>query len=288
MSLLKMLEHIETTDFNEEQQEQIVNRKKALSGMGNFAKNMAMAAVPLGAVTAFTSTPAEANSASQDTNILSYALRLERLEMDFYDQGVKAMNDGRLPTDNMDIFKTIKKHEDAHVAFLESALGSNAPSSLKHDFTAKGSFDPFNKNGTGKDKAYAQFRIISQGFEDTGVRAYKGQAPRLMDKDLLQAALQIHSVEARHAAAVRKLRHDAADENTEPWIIGAGKYAPKPIKGVYGAGSKYNLSEGNTKQAGVDVSQYVSEEDGTASFDEPLGMKYVKTKILPPFVPALR
>jgi hypothetical protein len=58
MSLLKMLEHIETTDFNEEQQEQIVNRKKALSGMGNFAKNMAMAAVPLGAVTAFTSTPA--------------------------------------------------------------------------------------------------------------------------------------------------------------------------------------------------------------------------------------
>jgi hypothetical protein len=193
-----------------------------------------------------------------------------------------------LPNDNIEIFKQIKKHEDAHVAFLKSALGSKAQTSLKHDYTANGAFDPFNKNGTGKDTAYAQFRIISQGFEDTGVRAYKGQAPRIMSKKLLQYALQIHSVEARHAAAVRKLRHQAADKNTEPWIIGAGKYAPKPIKGVYGKGNKYNVSEGNTNQAGVDVSTFVSKKAGTASFDEPLGMDYVLHKILPPFIPDLR
>jgi rubrerythrin len=287
MSLFKMLEQIETAGFNEEQQEQMVNRKKALGSMGNFAKNMAMAAVPLGAITAFASTPAEAQSATQDMEILNYALQLEYLEMEFYDKGVAAMQDGSLPNDNIEVFKKIKQHEDAHVAFLKSALGSKAQQPLSHDYTANGSFDPFNKNGTGKDKAYAQFRIISQGFEDTGVRAYKGQAPRLMSTDLLQAALQIHSVEARHAAAVRKLR-GKVDMKTLPWIIGDGKYAPKPIKGVYGADKKYKVSEGNTKQAGVDVSKFVSTEAGTAAFDEPLDMDYVLHQILPPFVPDLR
>jgi rubrerythrin len=48
---------------------------------------------------------------------------------------------------------------------------------------------------------------LAQAFEDTGVRAYKGQAANLMSKpDLLTAALQIHSVEARHASEVRRLR----------------------------------------------------------------------------------
>ena len=47
---------------------------------------------------------------------------------------------------------------------------------------------------------------LAQAFEDTGVRAYKGQAKNLISTpDLLTAALQIHSVEARHAAAIRDL-----------------------------------------------------------------------------------
>jgi rubrerythrin len=54
---------------------------------------------------------------------------------------------------------------------------------------------------------YQQFLALAQAFEDTGVRAYKGQAANLMSKpDLLTAALQIHSVEARHASEVRRLR----------------------------------------------------------------------------------
>ena len=43
-------------------------------------------------------------------------------------------------------------------------------------------------------------------FEDLGVAAYKGQAGNLMASDeILTAALQIHSVEARHAAEVRRI-----------------------------------------------------------------------------------
>lgn len=59
------------------------------------------------------------------------------------------------------------------------------------DFTAGGQFDPFND--------YPTFLLLSQAFEDTGVRAYKGQAPKMAGNDLLTAALQIHSVEACHA-----------------------------------------------------------------------------------------
>jgi hypothetical protein len=67
------------------------------------------------------------------------------------------------------------------------------------DFTVGGAFDPFNN--------YTQFLALSQAFEDTGVRAYKGQATNLISTpDLLTAALQIHSVEARHASEVRRLR----------------------------------------------------------------------------------
>jgi hypothetical protein len=66
------------------------------------------------------------------------------------------------------------------------------------DFTVGGLFSPFTD--------YQQF-LLAQAFEDTGVRAYKGQAANLMSKpDLLTAALQIHSVEARHASEVRRLR----------------------------------------------------------------------------------
>ena len=44
-------------------------------------------------------------------------------------------------------------------------------------------------------------------FEDTGVKAYKGQAGNLITSSkLFTAALRIHSVEARHAAEIRRLR----------------------------------------------------------------------------------
>lgn len=47
---------------------------------------------------------------------------------------------------------------------------------------------------------------MSKTFEDLGVAAYKGQAGNLIGNDaILTAALQIHSVEARHAARVRQI-----------------------------------------------------------------------------------
>jgi|GEM_PF-4100513 len=56
-----------------------------------------------------------------------------------------------------------------------------------------------------------RFLELSQTFEDTGVKAYKGQAGNLITSPtLLTAALRIHSVEARHAAEIRRLRGEKA------------------------------------------------------------------------------
>ena len=59
---------------------------------------------------------------------------------------------------------------------------------------------------------FKTFAAVSQALEDTGVAAYKGQAPGLVGGGaLLTTALQIHSVEARHAAEVRIVR------GVRPW-----------------------------------------------------------------------
>ena len=52
---------------------------------------------------------------------------------------------------------------------------------------------------------FKTFATLSATFEDLGVAAYKGQAGNLAGTPVLTTALQIHSVEARHASAVRPL-----------------------------------------------------------------------------------
>ena len=49
------------------------------------------------------------------------------------------------------------------------------------------------------------FRRTAVAFEDLAVAAYKGQAPRIGSREYLASALAIHSVEARHAAWIRRL-----------------------------------------------------------------------------------
>jgi hypothetical protein len=61
----------------------------------------------------------------------------------------------------------------------------------------------FDFRGATEDPA--RFRKTAVAFEDLAVAAYKGQAPLLSSKAFLMAALAIHSVEARHAAWIRRL-----------------------------------------------------------------------------------
>lgn len=125
-----------------------------------------------------------------------------------------------------------------------------------------GTFDPFNN--------YQQFLTLSQAFEDTGVRAYKGQAANVRGSNLvLTRALQIHSVEARHAARVRQLRQ------LEGWITGGpdGEKVPSAARPVYEGEAKTTqvVPVENTLSGDGDVNT----GDITEAWDEPLTKKEV-------------
>ena len=141
-----------------------------------------------GALLAAMASPAQAATAN-DVSILNFALTLEYLEAEFYTEAV-AM--GALSGEVLDFAKIVGAHERAHVAFLKKALGSAA--------VAKPSF---NFRGTTENEA--KFKATAQVLEDTGVKAYAGQAPLIDANAILAAALSVHSVEARHAAWIRHI-----------------------------------------------------------------------------------
>ena len=128
-------------------------------------------------------------SKKQDVAILNYALTLEYLEAAFY---TEAVSKGAISGDALAAAKIVRDHEQAHVKAIKSVLGRAAVKKPKFDF----------KNTTGDQKTFLSTAVA---LEDTGVSAYAGQGPRLKQKAVVQAALAIHSVEARHAAHFRTL-----------------------------------------------------------------------------------
>jgi len=121
-----------------------------------------------------------------DRAILNFALTLEYLEAAFY---TEAEQMGALDGELALFARVVGRHERAHVKALRAALGRYAVKKPK-----------FNFRGTTEDAD--AFAATAQVLEDTGVYAYKGQAPLIRDNAVLKAALAIHSVEARHAAAL--------------------------------------------------------------------------------------
>jgi hypothetical protein len=186
--------------------EQVVSRRGALIQTAKTAGAVAIASTPVAFGLLARRAFAQAGGLPQDiVNVLNFALTLEYLEDEYYRLG---LDSGIIPATDLPIFQTISGHETAHVSLLQGLLGGSAVAKPTFDFTVGGVFDPFGD--------YAEFQGLSQGLEDAGVRAYKGQATALMtNDDILTTALQIHSVEARHASAVRRLR------GQKGWITGS-------------------------------------------------------------------
>jgi hypothetical protein len=205
---------------------------------------------------------------------LQFALLLEYLEADFYARGLSAA--GLVPASDLTVFTTISNHEAAHLFKLQSLIQSMgaAPSTKPvFDYTAKGALPGFDFLPT----QYATFTMLAQAFEDMGVRAYKGQLGQLItDKAALTAALTIHSVEARHACEVRRLR------GKKGWITGNSRDdLPAFMQAVYDG-------EDITRQGAVDVVSFAADFGGTSAaaeaFDEPLTATQVSA-FLAPFLP---
>ena len=262
MNILNILKEIETVDpeFNE----RISPRRAAIKNMTGFGKKVALSALPL----AFGSLFSKAYGQTQPTDInaiLNFALTLEYLEAEFYTKGVTA-HTSNAGTAGAGALTLIRDDENHHVDFLKSVLKTNAVAKPTFDFTAGGTFpNPFDGGN------YDVFLALAQAFEDTGVRAYKGQAPNLMsNKTVLTAALNIHSVEARHASHIRQMRKGRGDTTLKPWITGNSRGSiPAAAQAVYD-GEQLEM-QADVKISGIVVDGItISAAAATEAFDEPL------------------
>ena len=144
------------------------------------------------------STPATPKSSDDgmkgDIKILNYALTLEFLEADFYKQVIDSgiVKDPKVGS----IAKKFGQTEQEHVEALKATitkLGGKPVSAPKTNF------------GPTLDKGLMAVLETAADVENLGAAAYLGAAGGIKNKDVLAAALSIHSVEARHAAALNQL-----------------------------------------------------------------------------------
>ncbi|MDZ7745534.1 MAG: ferritin-like domain-containing protein [Halobacteriales archaeon] len=148
----------------------------------------------------------KANDDTTDVNVLNYALTLEHLENAFYREGLETFTDEQLMNaDALSVYgdevrmavpdhlRVVGEHEAAHVTALTDTvnqLGGDPVGEAEYDF---GYETP------------SQFLGVAQALENTGVAAYKGAAPTVSNDAVFNAAISIHSVEARHASFLNEL-----------------------------------------------------------------------------------
>lgn len=251
--------------YNEEVIKKNFSRRETLTKGFGFGLKAVLAAIPLGLLDTFENKAMAGPSNTTIVGVLNFALTLEYLESTFYTMGLAAS--GLIPSADVTVFTQISKHESDHVATLISTI-----TSLQGTPVAKPNFD-FTAGGTYSDvfTNYQTFLALSNAFEDTGVRAYKGQAPNLLGAGaVLTAALDIHSVEARHASQVRRMR------GLKGWISNAE---------ANGLPAAIYTGEDNTTQLTINVTTVTTAPavSVTEAFDEPLDMNDVLA-IATPFI----
>ena len=283
MNLHNILDQIEKIDTDGYDQPN--DRRSALKNLVNVGSKLALATVPIAWGSLLQKSYGQGVPA-QILDVLNFALTLEYLEAEFYNIGLSSQNLIPAGEDRM-AFQVIAEHENAHVELLLQAIkmsGGTPVAKPTFDFSAG------NGSGTGPFRGvfsnYDLFLAVSQTFEDTGVRAYKGQAGNLMSiNEVLRTALQIHSVEARHAAHVREIRSRRPSSLVvgmpQPWItLNQSNIASPAVQPAYNG-------EENTMQAGVQITGIngfaITSEDASESFDEPLTKAQVLA-IVDPFI----
>jgi rubrerythrin len=132
-------------------------------------------------------------STKGDLEIVQYALTLEHLETDFYNAVIDAgvITDMALAETAKSIRDNEQEHVDALTATVKKLGGKPERPKTNFDSVLEG----------GPDMVLETAAEV----ENLGAAAYLGQAGRIKSKEILAAALAIHSVEGRHAAALNSV-----------------------------------------------------------------------------------
>ncbi len=137
-----------------------------------------------------TSDPGTRRFGEGDVGIANYALTLEYVEADFYAAVAEA---DLLSGEALELVRRFGEQEDEHVTALTRLI---------RDAGGKPADKPRTEFPLERAEAVLE---LAATVEDLGARAYLGQAAFIKDPEILAAALSIHSVEARHAAALAEL-----------------------------------------------------------------------------------
>lgn len=248
------------------------SRRTSIKSLFAGGKKISMAAAPLFLSALFNKAYGGTNGVSGVSEsvlqVLQYAYRLEKFEEAFYTQALTGSASTLPASVKNDLgLREILSNESSHVRLLAGFIGTaNLPAADTYQFDRVYT-DVFTNETT--------FFTVAMAIEDTGVRAYKGRAAELkVDPATLEVALNIHSVEARHASFLRRRRAGTSLLGSG-WITGEETSVGGPGANLYKAGNPASAfpSENNTTQAGQSglyAGNGIVEARYTEAFDEPL------------------
>jgi hypothetical protein len=124
-----------------------------------------------------------------DISILRFDLVLEYLQAGMYTEAERL---GAIKAETLAWARVVGAHERAHAQAIKNLLGSKAVKSPTFDY----------RGVTEDEDAFIKTAVA---FEELTSALLKWQAVRLDSREILAAAVTLHSVEVRHAAWIRHI-----------------------------------------------------------------------------------